>query len=114
MASIIRRIRTRPPTYRSTGFGAFFAISSSYAAVGCRGSTMPIIAGINNHARYLFNLRSNADLASPRLRPWAPQGYLGESPGVSHGTIRTSASTIGGAFLIVFRAVGAVYDQTPI
>src|SRR6516165_7838652 len=25
---------------------------------------------INNHARYLFNLRSNADFASPRLRPW--------------------------------------------
>src|SRR5262249_47446983 len=43
--------------------------SFSYAAVGCRGSTMPIIAGINNHATYLFNLRSNADFASPRLRP---------------------------------------------
>src|SRR5215471_4700916 len=65
MASIIRRIRTRPPTWRSTGFGAFFAISTSYAAVGCRGSAISITAGTNIPGRYLFNLRSNADIASP-------------------------------------------------
>src|SRR6516162_10924154 len=78
MASIIRRIRTRPPTCRSTGFGAFFAISTSYAAVGCRASAISITAGVNIPARYLFKLRSNAYISRPRLRPAgapAPEYY---------------------------------------
>src|SRR5215468_10924700 len=73
MASIIRRIRTRPPTCRSTGFGAFFAISTSYAAVGCRGSATSITAGTNIPVKYLFNLHSHAAVSRPWLaEPGAP------------------------------------------
>src|SRR6516165_1171515 len=106
MVSIIRRIRSRPPTCRSTGFGAFFAISTSYAAVGCRGSAIPISADIDIHVRYLFNLRSKCLFGCSGLLAVAraSQDYrsrpVQNSPAVSRDTIWTAASMIGGPFLV--------------